>query len=89
LTEVFVGDQGALDEAEFWEYSSAFEQQYVDPGEELTTTVTFSPVNPPVSVIGWLVYLKITAPARLARFRTGWWADQVFVPRPVPDAIAS
>jgi len=85
LVEVYVDGNGDLqeDEETAREHTGAFEQQYVDPGEELTTTVTFSPTNPPESVIGWTVYLGISAPTRLARFRTGWWADQIFVARPI------
>ncbi|MCU1494504.1 MAG: hypothetical protein JWO62_2268 [Acidimicrobiaceae bacterium] len=83
MTEVYVGDDGSLLETDDpQEHSRAFNQQYVDPGEELTTSVTFPPTNPSPSVIGWQVYLKVTAPTRLAKFRSGWWMDQVFVPRP-------
>jgi hypothetical protein len=81
LTEVYVED-GELKEGRFWTADGAFGQQYVDAGEELQTTVVFPPMNPPGSVIGWLVYLKIAAPTRLARFRGAWWMDQVFVSRP-------
>ncbi|MGC9963200.1 MAG: hypothetical protein ABSE47_15020 [Acidimicrobiales bacterium] len=81
LTEVYV-ENGDLKEGQFWTKGGAFGQQYVDSGEELTTTVVFSPMSPAPSVIGWLVYLKIAAPTRLTKFRTAWWADQAFVPRP-------
>jgi hypothetical protein len=81
LTEVYV-EGGELREGRSWTADGAFGQQYVDAGEELPTTVVFPPMNPPGSVIGWLVYLKIAAPVRLAKFRGAWWMDQVFVPRP-------
>jgi hypothetical protein len=81
LTEVYI-EEGELKEGRYWTQAGAFDQQYVDAGEELTTTVVFPPVSPPGSVIGWLVYLKIAAPTRLAKFRSAWWMDQVFVPRP-------
>jgi hypothetical protein len=83
LTEVYVED-GELKEAQSWTDAGAFGQQYVDAGEELATTVIFPPVNPPGSVIGWNVYLKIAAPTPLARLRGAWWTDQIFVPRPEP-----
>jgi hypothetical protein len=79
LTEVYV-EGGELKEGRFWTAEDAFGQQYVDAGEELPTTVVFPPMNPPGSVIGWLVYLKIAAPARLAKFRGAWWTDQVSSP---------
>jgi hypothetical protein len=89
LTEVYIKD-GELKEGRSWTETGAFGQQYVDSGEELPTTVVFPPMNPPGSVIGWLVYLKIAAPTRLAKFRSAWWADQVFVPRPdVTGAVVS
>jgi hypothetical protein len=81
LTEVYV-EGGELKQGRSWTADGAFGQQYVDAGEELPTTVVFPPMNPPASVIGWLVYLKIAAPARLAKVRGAWWMDQVFVPRP-------
>jgi len=84
LTEVYVTG-GELAEGRHWDSNGAFGQQYVDAGEELRTTVTFPPISPTPSIIGWLVYLKVGAPTRLAKFRTGWWADQVFVPRPSHD----
>jgi hypothetical protein len=81
LTEVYI-EEGELKEGRFWTKTGAFGQQYVDAGEELPTTVVFPPIRPPGSVIGWLVYLKVAAPTRLMRFRSAWWMDQVFVPRP-------
>ena len=81
LTEVYI-EEGELREGRFWTKTGAFGQQYVDAGEELPTTVVFPPIRPPGSVIGWLVYLKVAAPTRLMRFRSAWWMDQVFVPRP-------
>jgi hypothetical protein len=87
LTEVYI-EQGELKEGRSWTETGAFDQQYVDAGEELPTTVIFPPISPPGSVIGWLVYLKIAAPTRLAKFRSAWWMDQVFVPRP-DAAVAS
>jgi len=80
LTEVYI-DGGELKEGRSWVKTGAFDQQHVDAGEELPTTVVFPPINPPGSVIGWLVYLKIAAPTRLIKFRSAWWMDQVFVPR--------
>jgi hypothetical protein len=88
LTEVYV-ENGDLKEGRHWENMGAFGQQYVDAGEELRTTVTFAPMNPPSSVIGWVIYLKVGAPTRLAKFRTAWWADQVFVPRPSDNAAVA
>ena len=86
LTEVGVDPDGDLQETDnAWEHTGAFGQQYVDPGEELTTTVTFAPMNPEPSVIGWMVYLRISAPTRLARVRTAWWVTQVFVTRPASE----
>ena len=87
LTEVYI-EGGELKEGRTWTKTGAFDQQYVDAGEELPTTVVFPPVSPPGSVIGWLVYLKIAAPTRLAKFRSAWWRDQVFVARP-DAAVAS
>jgi hypothetical protein len=81
LTEVYT-QKGELKEGRSWTLTGAFDQQYVDSGEELPTTVVFPPMNPPASVIGWLVYLKIAAPTRLTKFRSAWWMDQVFVPHP-------
>jgi hypothetical protein len=83
VAEVYVDpEEGDLKEAQWWEGSGFFGQQYVDPGEELTTSVTFAPVNPADTVIGWQVYLKINAPTRFGWFRTAWWADQVFIALP-------
>ena len=81
LAEVHMAG-GELVEGRCWDSSGAFGQQYVDAGEELTTTVVFAPVTPTPSMVGWLVYLNAGAPSRLAKFRTSWWADQVFVPCP-------
>ncbi len=89
LTEVYIVD-GELKEGRSWTADRAFGQQYVDAGEELPTTVVFQPMNPPRSVIGWNVYLKVAAPTRLARIRGAWWMDQVFIPRPEQGgAVAS
>jgi hypothetical protein len=89
LTEVYI-EEGELKEGRSWTKIGAFDQQYFDAGEELPTTVVFPPIDPPGSVIGWLVYLKIAAPTRLVKFRSAWWMDQVFVPRPdVGEAVAS
>jgi hypothetical protein len=63
-----------------WEQSGVFGQQYVDAGEELRTTVIFQPGLRP-EVVGWNLYLRVEATTRLFKSRTGWWADQVFVPR--------
>ena len=89
LAEVYI-DNSELKEGQFWSESRAFDQQYVDAGEELPTTVVFPPVNPSPSVIGWMVYLNVAAPTRLAKTRSAYWADQVFVPRPdQAGAVAS
>lgn len=83
LTEVVVDDNGDLQENDnAWEHEGAFDQQFVDPGEELTTSVTFGPILPEPSVVGWMVYLRVTAPTRFARVRAGWWSDQVFLVPP-------
>lgn len=82
LTEVYVAD-GELVESEIASDSGHFGEGYADPGEELTTTVTFGPIHPPDSVIGWQAFLRVAAPTRLEKFRTWRWSDQVFIPRPV------
>jgi hypothetical protein len=46
LTEVYI-EEGELKEGRSWTKTDAFEQQYVDAGEELPTTVVFPPINPP------------------------------------------
>lgn len=89
LTESYIDQDSHLQEGQYWELDSAFGQQYVDPGEELPTSVVFQPVNPAESVIGWFVFLRISAPTRLGRLRTAWWADQVFVARPSQGSLSS
>lgn len=88
LAEVVVDSDGNLVEnGNHWEYPGAFDEEYVDPGEELTTTVTFAPTRPEEAVIGWQVYLQISAPTRIGWARTSGWGSQVFVARPVgPNA---
>lgn len=81
LTELYV-ENGDLKEGRIWTNHGAFGQQYVDAGEDLLTTVVFPPMQVAPSVIGWQVFLRVAATTRLAKFRTGWWADQVFVARP-------
>jgi len=85
LREVHL-DNDELVERECMVYPGAFGQQYVDAGEELSTSVTFPPLRPPESVIGWLVFLDVAAPTWLARFRTGVWRDQTFIPRPTQES---
>lgn len=88
LTEAYLDQDDLLQEGEYWELESAFGQQYVDPGEELTTSVVFQPVRPVESVVGWYVFLGISAPTRLGRLRTAWWADQIFVARPSRGSLS-
>ena len=81
VAEVYVQD-GDLHEGRFWVEDGAFAKEYVDAGEELSTTVVFAPTQPPASVIGWTVYLRVAAPVLLPNWRTNSWADQCFVIRP-------
>ena len=81
LTEVKVLEDGELGQGESWQHTKTFDQEYADPGEELTTTITFTPTKPEARVVGWLVYLQVRAPARFERLRTSRWADQIFLPR--------
>jgi hypothetical protein len=85
LREVYV-QAGELKEGRYWTKCDAFGPQFVEAGEELTTAVVFPPLHPPPSVIGWMVFLNASAPTRLKRIKSGWWSDQVFVPRPLVEA---
>ena len=87
LAEAFLGEDGLLhvesdDPERSWSTEQAFEQQYVDPGEELSTALTFAPLKPDESVVGWMAFVYIYAPTRLTRVRTAYWADRVFIARP-------
>jgi hypothetical protein len=85
-----VDDDPAHRNINWWEHSETFRQQYVDPGEELTTSVVFAPLTPSSpSVVGWYAFLKIYAPTRLTRVRTAWWADQIFLPHPPAKGVPS
>ena len=83
VQEVFISDDGELASARYWENGTNWGQQYVDAGEELTTTVLFRLLDPPVRVIGWQVYLSVSAPTRLvAPNASASWVDQIFVALP-------
>lgn len=92
LAEAFMGDDGLLhveseDPDRSWSTEQAFEQQYVDPGEELSTALTFAPLEPDDSVVGWMAFVYIYAPTRLTRVRTAYWANRVFIARPTFPAV--
>lgn len=92
LSEARIADDGSLhveseDSGRSWAETKAFAQQYVDPGEELSTTITFGPLHPEESVVGWMAFVYIYAPTRLARVRTAYWADRIFVARPPTRGI--
>lgn len=78
-------NDGDLVVGEPWDYRGAFGKQYVDAGEELSTTVVYPPMQPSREVVGWLVSLSAAAPVRFVNFRTAAWGDQVFVPRPTDE----
>jgi len=87
LSEARIGDDGSLcvegeDSGRSWAETKAFDQQYVDPGEELSTTITFGALYPEESVVGWMAFVYIYAPTRFTRVRTAYWADRIFVARP-------
>lgn len=84
VQEVYIDDSGDLKLAERrWDKTTGWErQQYVDAGEELTTTVVFRLPLPTLRVVGWQVFLNVDAPRRrTAPGATSAWSDQVFVPR--------
>ena len=88
LAQAVMGDDGLLrvdpeDPDGSWSQQQAFGQEYVDPGEELSTSVTFAPLQPDSSVVGWMAFVYIHAPTRLSRVRTAYWADQIFLARPL------
>jgi hypothetical protein len=76
---------GGLVRGSHKDFEGAFDGQFVEAGEELTTTVVFD--QPPLleSTVGWNVYFIVGAPTqwnRLRRSASGWWLDQTFVPCP-------
>jgi hypothetical protein len=90
VTEIYIDEDGTLQNGRFWEADGVFGQQQVDPGEELTTTVVFPLPPPSASVVGWRVSLGIRAPTRRGLPRaSAAWADRIFVARPdsIPESI--
>ena len=93
LAEAYVNGDGVVqvepeDPERSWSEQQAFGQEYVDPGEELSTSVTFAPLRPDDSVVGWMAFVYIHAPTRLKKFRTAFWADRVFIPRLPTDILS-
>jgi len=83
VEEVWIDDSGELQPGRIWEKGANWEQQYVDAGEELTTTVVFRLLDPTARVIGWTVFFRVSAPTRfVAPGASASWADQRFVARP-------
>lgn len=92
LSEARIGDDGRLhveseDSGRSWAETKAFAQQYVDPGEELSTTITFGPLYPEESVVGWMAFVYIYAPTRLTRVRIAYSVDRIFIARPPARGI--
>jgi len=74
---------GVADVPGHWEQPAIFGAAFVEPGEELPTTVVFPVGVPEADVIGWRVSVNIRAPNRTIDPAASWaWADRVFVPRP-------
>jgi hypothetical protein len=89
VIELHLTTSGDIKEGRFWEHPAVFGHQFVEAGEELPTTVLFNLADPPSSVVGWTVFFTAEAPTRFRRLRSGSWADQIFVPRPMDDRQGS
>lgn len=66
-----------------------FDGQFVEAGEELTTSVLFSQVPCSDSTVGWQVFLRVGSPLRWSRLRrteNPWWNDRVFVSNQWPPS---
>ena len=81
VTEIYINDSRELQDGLSRDRDAVFGTQFVEAGEELTTTSVFPPTSPSPRVIGWRVSIAIAAPSRLLA-SGGWRADQIFVPRP-------
>jgi hypothetical protein len=74
---------GIADVLAHWEQPAIFGASFVEPGEEVPTTVVFPVGVPEDGVIGWRVSVNVRAPNRSIDPAASWaWADRVFVPRP-------
>jgi hypothetical protein len=62
-------------------------QQFVESGEALKTTVLFR-VLVPDGVIGWMVAVSIKAPTRWMPGSSGAWGDKIFLSRPKPKEVS-
>lgn len=84
VTEIVADRDGIRDDtSRVWEMGTLFTAEYVDSGEELTTSVLF-PIGTPVdAAIGWRVSIAIRAPQhRWITEASVAWNDRVFVARP-------
>jgi hypothetical protein len=62
-------------------------QQFVESGEALKTTVLFR-VSVSDGVIGWVVAVSIKAPTRWMPWSSVAWGDKIFLARPKPKEVA-
>ncbi len=91
VIEVLRGELGPRDGAT-WVYPKVWPADYIEPGETVSTTVTFwLPTDDPV-IIGWRVVVEYPTVGWIRRWgvprRATWfWDDNVFVGR--PTAIGS
>lgn len=85
VIDVAVGDSGQLLRGDIRPKRDVFKQQFVEAGEELSTTCVFPPFPVKPNVIGWTVSIVVSAKTRWLRRLlnvSGYWTDQVFIERP-------